>query len=272
MIIDTHCHLTFPDFDRDRDAMLQRAADAGVTGFVTVATEPREWQRCLDLAEGRRAIRVALGVHPNEAACWSPETGAALKALAEKDSRVVAIGETGLDFFRDNAPRERQYEAFRAQLEISAELGRPFILHCRAAEEEMLEALAEFHARAPGGGRPCPPGMAAPAPLRGVWHCFTATPAHAERATAMGLYFGLGGIATYPKAAEVRQAAALMPPDRILLETDCPFLPPQGWRGQRNEPAYLAKVVETLAEVRRTTREEIWRLTTENARRLFGEW
>ncbi|HYG75614.1 MAG TPA: TatD family hydrolase [Planctomycetota bacterium] len=259
MIIDTHCHLNFPDYNADRDAVMKRAADAGVAGCIVVGTGPHEWQRTLDLAEGHPALRVALGVHPNEAAVFSDSVAAQLKQLASSDSRTVAIGETGLDFYRDNAPREKQFESFRYHLALSLELNKPFILHCRAAEAEMIEVLAEFQ-RSSG------------ASLRGVWHCFTSTPEFAAKASALDLYFGLGGIVTYPKANEVRAAVAALPAERILLETDCPFLPPQGWRGQRNEPSYLSKVVEILAEVRKTSRDEIERQTTENARRLFGSW
>jgi len=258
-IIDTHCHLNYPDFNNDRADMLKRAADAGVVAFVTVATGPEDWPRCLDLAEGHSAVRVALGIHPHEAACTSPAMIAQMKALALQDSRVVAIGETGLDFFRDRAPRDKQFEAFHAQLALSRELDKPFILHCRSAEREMMEVLTDFQKQSA-------------APLRGVWHCFTSTPDFARQAADLGLYVGLGGVITYPKSGEIREAVAAMPADRILLETDCPFLPPQGWHGQRNEPSYLTKVAEVLAETRKSTPDEICRQTTENARRLFGTW
>jgi TatD DNase family protein len=256
-IIDTHCHLTYPDFNRDRDDMLKRAADAGVENFITVATGPDDWLRCLDLAEGRQSVRVALGIHPNEASIYAPALRDEMRRLAQNDERVVAIGETGLDFFRDNTPADKQHEAFQAQLDLACELEKPFILHCRAAEEQMLRVLRDHRERT---GRP----------LRGVWHCFTSTPAFAAQAVELGLYFGLGGVITYPKAVETREAAAALPPDRIVLETDCPFLPPQGWRGQRNEPAYLSKVVETLAQVRAISPEKLCRRTSENARSLFG--
>jgi TatD DNase family protein len=256
-LIDTHCHLTFPDFDRDRDDMLQRAADAGVSGFVTVSTDAADWQRCLDLCEGRTQLRVALGVHPNHSSEYSAALLAQMKALALANSRVVALGETGLDFFRDNSPREKQYAAFRDHLRLTGELNKPFILHCRAAEVEMLEVLTEHRGQTG-------------AQLRGVWHCFTSTRVYANRARELDLYFGIGGVVTYPKADELRAAVAELPANRILLETDCPFLPPQGWRGQRNEPAYLTKVVEVIAQVRKTTPDEVTRVTTENAKRLFG--
>jgi TatD DNase family protein len=259
MIIDTHCHLNFPDFNKDRADIMKRAADADVRAFVTVATEPEEWHRCLDLCEGHPQIRVALGVHPNEAALYTAKVGDELKTLAQKDSRVVAIGETGLDFYRDNAPRDKQHESFTRHLEIAAELNKPFILHCRAAEAAMLDVLVAFQKKSG-------------TPLRGVWHCFTSTIEFGARAAELGLYFGLGGIVTYPKAGDLRAAVATLPADKILLETDCPFLPPKPWRGQRNEPAYLTNVVETLADVRKVSGDEIMRATTENAQRLFGAW
>jgi TatD DNase family protein len=253
-MIDSHCHLDYEDFDADRAAMLQRAADAGVSGLLTVGTRPEEWPRAFAVAREFPAVRVALGLHPHEAERYTPDLKAQLRALIQSNAGVLAVGETGLDFFRNLAPREKQFAAFRAQLELAAELRLPFILHSRAAEAEVFEVLGEF------------------APLRGVWHCFSSTREYAARAAALGLYFGIGGIVTYPKADEVRAAVAALPADRILLETDCPFLPPQPWRGKRNEPAYLTKVVETIAAVRGTTPEEIDRLTTENARALFGTW
>jgi TatD DNase family protein len=257
MIIDTHCHLSYPDFNRDRDAMLERAAAAGVQGFVTIATGPEDWRRCLDLAENRPSVRVALGIHPNEAEVFSPTTFAEMTKLAKTNSRVVGIGETGLDYYRENSPRDKQRESFIAHLDLADEIKKPFIIHCRSAEDDLLALLEErFKTRTQPG----------------VWHCFNGTPEIAKRAAALGLYFGFGGISTYPKAQGVRDSAAVVPADRIVLETDCPFLPPQGWRGQRNEPAYLSKVVETLSVVRALPPSEIERITTENARRLFGQW
>jgi TatD DNase family protein len=256
-MIDSHCHLSYEDFNADRDAMIQRARDAGVEVFVTIATGPEDWHRCLDLAEGRPYVRVALGIHPNEASCFSDSVFAEMRVLAASDPRVVAIGETGLDFYRDNAPREKQYEAFAAQLKLADELKKPFILHCRAAEKEMLDVLENHRAET---GRV----------LHGIWHCFTATKEFGQRAAKLGLYFGLGGVITYPKANEVREAVALLPADKLLLETDCPFLTPQPWRGKRNEPAYLTAVVAKLAEIRGTTSAAMDATTNANAKKLFS--
>ena len=237
-------------------------------GFVAVATEPEDWVRTLDIAEAYPAMRVALGVHPNHTQGYTGEIGEQLRVLASKNPRVVAIGETGLDFYREanltdaerDAARALQYESFRTHLRIAAELNLPFILHCRAAESEMLDVLTAEHERI---GRP----------LRGVWHCFTGTTEHAKRASELNLYFGLGGIITFPKSAPIREAIAAMPVERLLLETDCPFLSPQGFRNvRRNEPSFLTSVVNTLAEVRATPAGDIRRITTENARALFGTW
>lgn len=255
-MIDTHCHLSSPDFDPDRDAMIQRARDAGVEAFITIATGPEDWQQCLDLSNARPDVRVALGIHPNEASCFGADVFAAMSTLAKSHPRVAAIGETGLDFFRDHAPREKQYAAFQAQLELTDELQKPFILHCRAAENEMLEVLEKHRVKT---------GHA----LNGVWHCFTAAKEFGLRAAEMGLYFGLGGVMTYPKATAVRDAIAALPEDRLLLETDCPYLAPQSWRGKRNEPAFLTAVVQKIADLRGVGVEAVRHVTTANANRLF---
>ena len=259
-MIDTHCHLSFPDYNADRAAVIQRAMDAGVVAFVSIATEPEDWYRTLDIAEMYPAMRVALGVHPNHTQTFTQAIGTELrKAVTNK--RVVAIGETGLDFFRETAPREKQVESFLTHLTIAEETNLPFILHCRNAEKEMLGLLVIEQYRIKRRQ------------MNGVWHCFTGTVDDAERASVLGLYFGLGGIVTYPKSTAIREAIAIMPENRLLLETDCPFLSPQGFRSQRrNEPSFLTSIVTTLAEVRRTTPEEIRRITTENARALFGTW
>ena len=172
-MIDTHCHLSSNDFDGDRDAMIERARNAGVETFVTIATGPDDWQRSLDLAANRPGVRVALGIHPNEASCFKQSAFAQMSEFA-KQAHVVGIGETGLDFFRDHAPRDKQFEAFQAQLDMSEELTKPFILHCRAAEKEMLEVLEKHRVKTNR-------------PLNGVWHCFTAAKEFGLRAAEMGL-------------------------------------------------------------------------------------
>lgn len=257
-LIDTHCHVSYPDFDADRDAVLARAKAAGVAGMITVATDPSCWNRYLDLSEGRPQVRVALGFHPNYADTFSDAALKDLRALFEKHKgKAIAVGETGLDFFRDSCQPEVQRKAFQAQLDLAHGLQLPFILHCRKAEREMLDMLAAQQQRLG-------------APLRGVWHCYSATVAFMHEAVSLGLYLGFGGILTYPKAEEVRDAAKAAPLDRLLLETDAPYLPPQPWRGQRNEPAYLAETAKKLAEVRGVPVDDVARITSDNALRLFG--
>jgi len=168
----------------------------------------------------------------------------------------VAVGETGLDTFRDYCPIEIQRTVFQAQLDLAAERDLPFILHCRSTEREMLDTLKKQHAKL---GRP----------LKGVWHCFSAPSAFMHEAVALGLHVGFGGIATYPKAHDVRTAARKAPADRILLETDAPYLAPQTWRGKRNEPAWVARVGETLAQLHDVSLEEVARVTSQNARRFY---
>ncbi len=259
-LVDTHGHVCYPDFDRDRDAVLDRAKAAGVIGMLSVATGPDCWTRYLDLTEGRPPCRVALGFHPNYADTFSAANLELLRAaFARNAGKAIAVGETGLDFFRDSSAPEIQRQAFQAQLDLAADLGLPFILHCRKAEREMCDVLRAQRKKL---GRP----------LSGVWHCFSATPEYMQEAVELGLHLGFGGILTYPKAQEVRDAALAAPSERLLLETDAPYLPPQPWRGQRNEPAYVLETARRLAQVRGVTLEEIAGVTTANARRLFKAW
>lgn len=259
-LIDTHCHIGYGDFDGDRDAVLARAKDAGVAGMLSVATDPDCWTRYLDVAGPRPEVLVALGFHPNYADSYSDAECARMKDLfANHPGKAVAVGETGLDFFRDHCAPEAQQRAFQVQLDLAAALDLPFILHCRNAERAMCDVLKAQQQKL---GRP----------LKGVWHCFTATVEFMHEAVALGLHLGFGGVTTYPKAENVREAAREAPANRLLLETDAPYLPPQPWRGQRNEPGYVNATAETLAKVRCVSFEEIADLTTTNARRLFASW
>jgi TatD DNase family protein len=259
-LIDTHCHLPEAAFDADRAAVLARAADAGIAGMLAAATSPEDWQAYLELAAGHSPIRLALGFHPNSAQAFSAAAlGTLRELLSAHRGVVVAVGESGLDFYRDHCPPEVQRAALRGQLDLAAELNMPIILHCRQAEGELLETLAAHRART---------GRA----VKGVWHSFSAAPEEAREAVKLGLHLGLNGIVTYPKAEGVREAARQAPADRLLLETDAPYLPPQPWRGKRNEPAYLAEVARRVAEALGKPPAEVARRTTENARRLFGAW
>ena len=259
MLIDTHCHISDSAFDTDRAEALERAKAAGLDWMLTVGTEPANWSEYLRDATQQSDPRIyaALGFHPNHAQSFSPSALDELRTLAQKHRGVVlAIGETGLDFFRDNCPEEIQRVAFDAQLQLAEELGLPFILHCRQAERAMLDVLKAHREKS---GKP----------LRGVWHCFTASVEFLREAVELDLYFGFGGVLTYPKADEVRAAAKEAPRDRILLETDAPYLAPKSRRGKRNEPALVAETGQKMAEVLELSFPEVCTLTSDNAKRLF---
>lgn len=263
-LFDTHCHVSYADFDADRDEVLRRAREAGVAGILNVGTDPDWWGRYLELAQAPRPewpeVKVALGFHPNYANTFTPDALNAMRRLFEAHRGVaVAVGETGLDTFRDYCPFEMQEAAFQAQLDLAAEFDLPFILHCRNEERRMLDRLS---AHADRLGRP----------LRGVWHCFTASEAYMREAVALGLHLGIGGVATYPKAEEVRAAVRAAPRERLILETDAPYLAPQKKRGKRNEPAYIAQTCERVAHELGLSPEDFAKLTSENARGLFSTW
>ena len=244
MLYDTHCHLDAGAFDRDRKEALARARKAGVTRLLVPAMRPG-----LPSVAGAGILHAA-GCHPYEAARW--EAGA--RAVADALPRAAAVGETGLDFGgRCPATREEQEESLRAQLGLAAESGLPVILHERESLPELLAIVAEF------------PGV------RGVFHAFHHGSAAGARVVELGFHLGIGGMLTYPARDDLRQAAAAAPADRLLLETDAPWLSPQGRRGERNEPAYLPTACALLAKVRGQTPAEIAALTTANAVALFGK-
>lgn len=250
-IVDTHAHLDDPAFDADRDAVLARAREAGVGAIVNVGYDEARWASTLALAGRQPEVYAALGVHPHEAADWDAALGGRLRR-ALGAAKVVALGEIGLDFYRDYAPREAQRVAFTAQLALARELGLPVVIHSRAAEDEVVATLAEH-------------GTA-----RGVLHSFSGAAETARRALDLGLHVSLTGPVSYPKAEHQRDLARLIPPDRLLLETDCPYLAPQPRRGRRNEPAFVRYTAEALAAARGETVARVVAATTANAAALFG--
>ncbi|WP_448592490.1 TatD family hydrolase [Thermoflexus hugenholtzii] len=254
IFIDTHCHLDDPAFDPDREEILARARAAGVETLILPGIEPESIPRALALAERDPRLYVAVGIHPHVASTFSPQALAQLRIWVQHP-RVVAIGEIGLDFYRDRSPREVQREAFRAQLELAGELGLPVIIHQREAREAVMEELERWIAARPGA--------------RGVLHAFSGDPATARIAVAWGFFLGIGGPLTYPRAEGLREAVKAIGLDGLVLETDAPYLPPQPYRGQRNEPAYLRDVAEALAQLLGLPVEQIARQTTVNACRLF---
>lgn len=256
-IIDTHAHLDMSVYDEDREDMLARAAAAGVVNMITVGIDLESSKRAVELAERYPNVYAAVGIHPHDVTAITMNDIDAI-AKTGMNPKVVAVGETGLDFYRDISPRDRQMIAFLWQLDVAEETGLPVIIHCREAAKEMLEMLRQRLSERPGIGQ-----------FRGVIHCFNGNAAMVQAYLDMGFYISLGGYIGYPKST-LHEVIKGIPKDRLLAETDCPFLPPQEYRGKRNEPAYLRLTVKRLAAIRKETYEETARVTTENARRLFG--
>lgn len=248
MIFDTHCHLGYDG--EDPEPVRQRAAQAKVALILNVGIDLASSERARITAEQLHAVHYSAGLHPNDAAKLDIEWQG-IEALCRRDD-CLAVGETGLDFYRDWTTPEQQVPAFERHLALAVDLDRPIIVHCREAFERCYEVLGNF------------PGV------RGVMHCFSAEIPEARQALELGFYLSFAGPLTYPKSDALRAAAAFAPVDRILVETDAPFLPPQFKRGKRNEPAYIVKTVERLAEVRGIDFEDAARVTKENGERLFG--
>lgn len=258
-LFDTHCHLDFTAYDVDRAAVVQRAAAAGVTRILNPGIDLPTSQAAAALAASFDGVYAAAGVHPNSSAGFAPALLADLRALAAAP-KVVAVGEIGLDYYRDRSPRDRQLNAFEQQLTLAAALALPVIIHNRDASDDVLAVLASWVPSLPPALKARP----------GVLHSFSAPPASAERALALGFYLGFTGPITYKKADDVRAAARLTPLDRLLVETDGPFLPPVPFRGQRNEPAYIPHIAAALAQTKALPTADLAAATWENARRLFS--
>jgi TatD DNase family protein len=254
-IIDSHAHLEFPQFDADRAAVLERARDAGVEALLAIGsgTGPDHLNAAIPFAEQHDWIYATVGIHPHEAKLATEEHFARLEELA-RHPRVIAWGETGLDYYYDHSPREIQHQVFRRQLEQARAAKLPIIIHCRDAWDGCLAILEQDWSSSGLGG---------------ILHCFTGTPEDARRGLDMGFLVSLAGNVTYPKMQSLRDVARDIPLDRLLTETDSPFLPPQGKRGKRNEPAFVVEVAQTLANVRNLASEEVAAATAENFRRFF---
>ncbi len=259
MLVDTHCHLDFPQFDADREATLRRAREAGVEIIVNPGTDLESSRRAVALARRYPEVYAAVGVHPHAASGLDAATLAALRALA-RHPKVVAVGEIGLDYYRNLSPRPRQVEAFRRQLDLAAELGKPVIIHDRDAHEEVARLLEEWALARRDGGE----GEAA-----GVLHAFSGGQALAEAGFRWGFLVALGGPLTFQNARRLQGLAQALPLKHVVLETDAPYLSPHPYRGQRNEPARVALVAEALAGLHGLPLTEVARQTTGNARRLF---
>lgn len=256
MLIDTHCHLDFDRFDDDRAEVLDRAAEFEVLRIIVPALDLHNCQAVLELTEQYDQVFAAVGVHPNSSAQWQDDWIHKVRDFARHE-KVVAIGEIGLDYYWDDSPKEIQHHAFSQQLALAAELDLPVIVHNRESSADVLRLLAE----SPLLGRENP----------GVLHSFSASWKTASAAIDMGYYLGFTGPVTFKKADDLRQIAARVPLDRILIETDAPFLAPQPQRGKRNEPAFVSFIAQRLAELHGLDFALFSQKTTANAVRLFGQ-
>jgi len=250
ILADSHCHLDDPQFDADREAVIERARAAGVETMLAVGSGPPDLEAGIRLAEGHAQIVASVGVHPHEAAKATPETFERLRELLA-NPKVVAIGEIGLDYHYNFSPPEVQREVFARQLEMARAASRPVIIHTREAWPDTLRMLAE--ARLAGG----------------IMHCFSEGPAEAEQVLALGFHISFAGVVTFPKALRVQAVARMVPLDRLLVETDAPYLAPVPFRGKRNEPALVPHTARVLAELRQMSPEDLADLTTRNFRHLF---
>ena len=252
-LFDTHAHLHFPEFDADRAEMMARARGAGVRRMVTIGTEVPTSRAAIALAEREPDVWATVGVHPHDAGEADAEVLAEIERLAGTP-RVVAVGEIGLDFFRNLSPRDTQERVFRHLLGVARRVRKPVVVHCRDAHAEVLAILAEERVGDVGG----------------IMHCFSGDVDVARRCLDLGLLVSLAGPVTYPNARALPDVARYVPGDRLVIETDCPFLPPQGYRGKRNEPAYLALTAARVAELRGEPIDAAaWR-ASDAACRLFG--
>jgi TatD DNase family protein len=255
MLIDSHCHLDFEAFGPDLDAVVDRARRAGVGGFVTICTRLTAFEQVRAIADRFDDMWCSVGIHPHEAAS-EPETNAARLVACARHPKVIGIGEAGLDYYYEHSPRDRQRSVFCTHIEAARLSGLPLIVHSRDADEETVELLAEGAA---AGG------------LTGVIHCFSSTAYLAERALALGFYISLSGIVTFRSATALRDVARSIPADRLLVETDAPYLAPVPHRGKRNEPAFVADTAAFVAELRGVAPDRLARETTANFHRLFAK-
>ncbi|MBN9030453.1 MAG: LuxR family transcriptional regulator [Rhizobiales bacterium 63-7] len=255
MLIDSHCHLDFPDFAEERDEIIARAHAAGVRQIVTISTRVRKLQTLLDIAERYDSVFCSVGTHPNNADEELDITADDLIRLSQHP-KVVAIGEAGLDYFYDTQKPDDQKAGLLQHIAAARETGLPLVIHSRSADEDMAAILTEETGK---GAFPF------------ILHCFSAGPELARIGVALGGYVSFSGILTFPKSEELREIAKTIPHDRLLVETDAPYLAPKKWRGKRNEPSYVVNTAEVLAECAGVSYEEMSRIATENTYRIFSK-
>jgi TatD DNase family protein len=252
-LVDTHAHLHFPEFADDLDAVLERARQAGVATMVTIGTDRETNAAAVALAERTEGVYASVGIHPHDAGEATEDDFAGLERLARASAKVVALGEMGLDFFRNLSPHGIQERVFRRQLALARQMHKPVVVHCRDAHAETLGILAEEQVGEIGG----------------VMHCFSGDVEVAKRCLDLGLSISLAGPVTYKNARALPDVARFVPEDRLVVETDCPFLPPHPHRGKRNEPAYVALTAARVAELRGVEPDVLNDTMSRNAARLF---
>ena len=258
MFVDSHAHVDGVEFDEDRSLVLERARAAGVDAILNVGTgDPHSdaFERAVELGKSKEWIYTAIGTHPHDARLYNSDAELKTESLINANSGVIGWGEIGLDFHYDNSPRDVQKDAFSKQLIAAQRCDVPVVIHTREAESETIKILKTDYANARH---------------RGVFHCFSGSETLARRALDLGFYVSFSGIITFKKAQELRDVARIVPLDRLLVETDCPFLSPIPYRGKRNEPAYVVEVGRCLAGIHEKSVEEIGEITTANFRRLFS--
>ena len=253
VLVDTHAHLIDKAFDPDRQGAVERAIEEGVHYIISMGTCLESSRRTLDLAASYAGVYAAVGVHPSDVKDVNERTIREIARLAE-EPKAVAVGEIGLDYYREGAPRKSQRRWFREQIRVAVDVGKPIVAHCRDSADDVYEVLEEEKAWRAGG----------------VIHCFTGDDEQARKFLDIDFHLGAGGAISFSRSEELREVFERVPIERVLLETDSPYLAPPPHRGKRNEPAYVARVAETLAELHGMSTEEVTRLTTENVRRLFG--
>ena len=251
MIIDTHTHLDFPDYRNEVDEVILRAKNVGVEYFINVGVSVKSTKRSIELAQRFSEVFASAGIHPNEASNVSEDDWTCLENLAGKE-KIVAIGETGLDYYRDRSSPDEQKKLFHRHLELAMRMKLPVIIHNRDASSDCLDILRSYDGK-----------------IEGVIHCFSGDKDTAEKFLDLGFHISFAGPVTFPKATALREVVRTVPVERLVLETDCPFLAPQPKRGGRNEPSYLEHVIPVLAELQKLSVEDIKRITTHNARDLF---
>lgn len=255
MLIDTHCHLDFADFEEERDAIVARAHEVGVKQMVTISTKVRKLDGLLALTERYPSVFCSVGTHPNNADQELDIQTEDLVRLANQHQKIVAIGEAGLDYFYDTVKPADQKTGFLRHIAAARETKLPLVIHSRSADEDMAAILTEETGK---GAFPF------------ILHCFSAGPALARTGVELGGYISFSGILTFPKSEDLREIAKTIPHDRLLVETDAPYLAPKRWRGKRNEPSYVVNTAEVLADTIGVSMAEIAEITTANAFRCFS--